>query len=235
MPPTAGSSRPPAGSRSSASGRRRGRPRRSRRAPRSSTATSDTTRVATAGRAAPRRASTPASDARDERDRASRAARAHRSADEPVLVELLDERRARDAEAPRGLALVAGSRPRTASAMMRALEGLDARAQRMARARIARRGRVVRRRRRRRSASERQSASVRRSSGASARSRATVFSSSRTLPGHACALQRLDERRLDLDRSHAVALGVLPDERAHERLDVLRALAQRRARGSARR
>ena len=40
--------------------------------------------------------------------------------------------------------------------------------------------------------------------------------------------QRLDERGLDVDPAHAVALGVLAHERAHERLDVLRALAQRR-------
>ena len=74
-----------------------------------------------------------------------------------------------------------------------------------------------------------------RSSGASASRRATVFSSSRTLPGQACVLQRLDERRLDLDAAHAVALGVLPHERAHERLDVLGPLAQRRDADRARR
>ena len=55
-----------------------------------------------------------------------------------------------------------------------------------------------------------------------------MFSSSRTLPGQRVRLQRLDERGLDLDPPHAVALGVLADERAHERLDVLGPLAKRR-------
>ena len=69
----------------------------------------------------------------------------------------------------------------------------------------------------------------------SASSRATVFSSSRTLPGHGVRLERLDERRLDLDLAHAVAIGVRAHERVHERLDVLRTLAERRHADRARR
>ena len=41
-------------------------------------------------------------------------------------------------------------------------------------------------------------------------------------------LERLDQRGLDLDGAHAVAIGVRAHERVHERLDVLGALAQRR-------
>ena len=64
------------------------------------------------------------------------------STDEPVLVQLLDERGARDAEASRGLALVVSGRLERLGDE-RPLERLDARAQRVARAGIARRSTPV--------------------------------------------------------------------------------------------
>ena len=92
-------------------------------------------RVAGAGvfRQPERRTSDEDETAREDEARAARSS----AIEERVLVELLDERRARDAEAARGLALVLARRLELGGDD-RALEALDARAQRMARARIAR-------------------------------------------------------------------------------------------------